>query len=994
MELRRSVSQASALLTVVLTLLPSAATAQGTTGVVSGQITDVGSGQPIDGAHVLVVGTNRGVVSNREGRYELSGVPAGDQQVRVIRIGYAQATQSITVPTGASVTLNFSLESTALELDALVVNAAGRTTVKREIGSKIGVINVADVDLTPVRSFSDLMQARESGVTVVSSGGTAGTGSRIRIRGSNPVSLSNSPLLIVDGVRVDDNPNAYELFTGGVTSSRLDDLNPEDIESIEILKGPSAAALYGTAAANGVIQVTTRRGRAGDSSWRVWAEASAVDRNVTMPDNLWAVDSQSDSCTLLAESAGACTASEIMRFNPLENEATTPFRTGWGQTYGASVSGGSETTTFYMSGEFAEETGVLEENSLQRVNLRANVTGQVKDNLRVTAGVGYLNHDAQFPQNDNSALGILPNGLRGPPIPFVVEEQDGYLLPREFLFAWDNFQNLQRTTLTGTADWQPLDWLTLNASGGLDDVDQHDNDLVEPNVLTPFGPPFSIGFRESARQNVVNYTATGSARAAYELRPDLAASTSVGVQYFQDRTQLIFAAGAGITPGTGSLTSATTQFAVDELNVENILLGTFISEQLAWRDRVFLNAAVRGDRNSAFGVNLGWIWYPAVSTSWLLSEESFFPELDWLDDLRLRAAWGESGLLPTFRQGKQFFAGVTAVNQDGTEEPGFAVAGAGNPDLEPQRSTEIEVGFEAGLVDGRVGLDATYYSKDSEDDIITAPLPPSAGASASQAQNLGLMRNRGFEVGLNVDAVRRNELSVSFRASFSHNDNELKRFDQEPIDFGLLGSTQRHEEGYPAGGFWQQPIESFADSDGDGLIAAAEVQVGDDPVFLGEVFPSTLFTLGTTVDVGSWLRLSGLLDFQGGHRQFNATEWGRCQGTFATCAGRHDPTASLFEQARAVAWEEFGTVAGYIEEADFWKLREVSASVRVPPSWLQGVYARDVTLTLAGRNLFTSTDYTGFDPEVNGSGQANFNTDDNTTLPPFRTFIVRLDVSF
>ena len=994
MGIRRSVCVAGILVAVAQAGLPSDGRAQGATGVVRGQITDLNTGRPIDGAQVVVLGTNRGVVSNREGRYQIPGVPTGELDVRAINIGYAQATETVSVQAGATVTLDFALQSTALELDALVVNAAGRTTLKREIGSKVGVIDVAGLELTPVRSFSDLIQARESGVTVVGSGGTAGTGSRIRIRGSNSVSLSNSPLLIVDGVRVDDDPNAYELFTGGVTSSRLDDLNPEDIESIEILKGPSAAALYGTAAANGVIQVMTKRGRAGDSSWRVWAEASAADRNITMPDNVWAVDAVGSPCSLLAQLAGACIASEILRFNPLENEATTAFRTGWGQTYGASVSGGSEATTFYVSGEFAEQTGVLEENSLQRVSLRANVTGQVKDNLRVTAGVGYLNHDAQFPQNDNSGLGILLNGLIGPPLPFVVDEQDGYRLPRDYLFAWDNFQNLQRTTLTASADWQPLQWLTLNATGGLDDVGQHDNSLVDPNVLTLFGPPFSIGLRESVRQNIVNYSATGSATAAYTLMPDLEASTSTGVQYFRDRTQGVFAGGAGITPGTGSLSSATTQFAVDEFNEENILLGTFLSQQLAWRDRVFLNAAVRGDRNSAFGLNLGWIWYPSVSASWVVSEETFFPDPDWLDDLRIRAAWGESGLRPTFRQAKQFFDGVTAVNQDDTEEPGFAVSGAGNPDLEPQRSSEIEVGFEAGLMDRRLGLDATFYSKDSENDIIVAPLPPSAGASAAQARNLGLMRNQGFEVGLNVDAVRGSDLAVSLRASFSHNDNELKRFDQEPIDFGLLGFTQRHEEGYPAGGYWQQPIESFADSNADGLIDVDEVQVGPDPVFLGEVFPSTVFTLGTTVDVGSWLRVSGLLDYQGGHRQFNVTSWARCEGPFATCAERHDPQASLFEQARAVAWEQFGTVAGYIEEADFWKLREVSATLRLPTSWLQSVYARDVALTLAARNLFTWTDYSGFDPEVNGAAQANFVTNDNTTLPSFRTFVVRLDVSF
>lgn len=980
-------------LAIALVLAPGQLLGQDSNGTVAGRVIDASTGAPIDGAQVSVVGSSRGALANAEGRFSLSGVAAGERQFRITHIGYAQVIRTVAVQAGEATTLDIELTSTALAIDGIVVSATGQQTLKREIGSKVGVIEVADIELAPVRSVSDLLQAREAGVTVLSSSGTAGAGARIRIRGSNSLSLSNFPLIVIDGIRVNDTPDSFGIFTGGFRPSRLDDFSPEDIESIEILRGPSAAALYGTAAANGVIQVTTHRGAAGEASWRMWAEGSAVDRNITMPDNYFAVDAEQNRCDLLLQSLGACSAAELLRGNPLESAASTPFRSGRGQSYGASASGGSETTTYYLSGEFAEETGVLEENELSRVNLRGSLSGRVRDNLRVTARFGYVNYDGQFPQNDNSALGVLLNGLLGIPLDGANIDDDGYRWPKEWLQAWDSFQALQRTTLSATADWNPVQWLSVNGTAGVDDVNQHDNSVVEPGILTAFGPPLSLGMRESIRGNVVNYTATGSVTASVRPTPELRSTTSVGAQYFRDRTQSIYATGAGLAPGTSSLGAATSQFQVDEANVENITLGAFLSQRFSWRDRLFVNGALRTDRNSAFGTNLGWIAYPSFSGSWVVSDESFFPTGDVLGGLRLRLAWGQSGLRPTFRQATQFFQGVSAANESG-EEPALVIAGSGNSDLEPQRSTELEVGFEAALFYDRVGVDLTWYRKESENDIINRPLPPSAGSSQSRAENLGLMRNSGIELGVDWDVIRTTDLGLEFRMTASNNSNELVSLAGQPaVNFGLLDDTQRHEEGYPAGGYWQRPITGYADDNGDGLIGPTEVQVGEEAVFLGAIFPDQEMTFSADFGVGDWLRVTGLLDYKGGHHQFNATEWGRCEGVGATCRGRHDPSSSLEDQAAAMAYLAHGTVAGYVEEADFLKLREVAATFRIPRGSIPGIAGR-TSLTLAGRNLFTWTDYSGFDPEVNASAQANFITQDNTTLPPFRSFMLRFDVTF
>ena len=447
----------------LIAVLFASAIAEGQGGegaTVTGQVTDRVSGEPLMGARVLVTGVLRPSLTNEEGRYTIRNVPSGQREVSATFIGYSPTSQTVTVTAGGSVTADFALARSAVELSAIVTTASGVEQTARQIGNAVSNINVENVELAPVRNFSDLLQGRATGVSVIQSSGTAGTGSRIRIRGSNSVSLSNSPLLIVDGIRVDDDPDAYALFTGGQTTSRLNDFNPENIESIEILKGPAAAALYGTAAANGVIQITTRRGSVGNARWSFWTEYADFDRSIRMPDNVLHVDIQPDlslrRCDFLRRVSEDCTVDSVLTFNPLENPETTPFRNGHSQRFGASVSGGSGTGTYFLSAELQDETGVMQENDSRRVNLRANLSSTFRENIELSASAGYVDFEAQLPQNDNTVIGVLQNGLTGAPIAQVIEQQQGYALPRDYLFAWDNFQDLTRTTLSGQATWRPL----------------------------------------------------------------------------------------------------------------------------------------------------------------------------------------------------------------------------------------------------------------------------------------------------------------------------------------------------------------------------------------------------------------------------------------------------------------------------------------------------------------------------------------------------------
>jgi outer membrane receptor protein involved in Fe transport len=413
---------------------------------------------------------------------------------------------------------------------------------------------------------------------------------------------------------------------------------------------------------------------------------------------------------------------------------------------------------------------------------------------------------------------------------------------------------------------------------------------------------------------------------------------------------------------------------------------------------VFLTGSLRGDQNSAFGTDFGTVIYPSLSTSWVVNEEPFFPEASFLNTLRLRAAYGEAGLKPRFRDAISFFSPVT-VRADGIEVPAFTLGGTGNAELRPERSREIELGFDSGLFGDRVGLDFTYYYKRSADALIARRLAPSLGATTQRFENIGEVLNTGVEVALRGDVIDRDNIGLNFKLTGSTNRNELLKLGEgvEPIQ---VTGQQRHVEGYPLGGYWTRPLIGFSDKDNDGRITRVncpgqpevaggpecEIEVGDTAVFVGNALPTRELSFTSDLTLFRNVRLSGLLDYRGGYKLYNATAEFRCTSSFRNCREAFDPDARLENQARYVA-RLFGTTSndGYIEDASFVKLRELSLTL----SGGQGV-----SLVLSGRNLATWTDYTGLDPELNQFGQDNFATREFLTQPPVKYFTARLNVNF
>lgn len=982
-------------------------------GTITGQVVDQATQRPLAGVQITVSGTQRGTLTNQQGQFVIPNVPSGPREIRASQIGYGAGMQTVNVVAGESVTTRFELAQVAVELDAVVVTATGEQRT-REIANAVSTISAAEVvQQAPVTSVSELLTGRAAGVNILQSSGTTGTNARIRIRGANSISLNNEPIIFLDGIRISNSQAQGGLGTGGQTTSRLNDINPEDIESVEVIKGPSAATLYGTDAANGVIRITTKRGRSGGTRWSAYAEQGVLTDPNEYPLNFRG-RTATGNCFAFQVASGGCTQTELLSFQPLEEPGLSPFGTGNRQQYGLSVSGGGDGVNFYLSGEYEDEVGVLElsdslqnvvresgselldsrvrPNTLERVTLRANLGAQLAEGLRVGVNTGYTNSDVSLPQNDNNALGIVPSGVLGSYSRETGRSGYGFLLPQE-IFAIQSFDRVARFIGSANVNYQHpnLDWLALRGTFGIDNIARY-VDRFTPVGEVPLGASIQ-GNRTSNRSQQLNYTADVGVTATANLTPSISSRSSAGVQYFRDILQGTFTFGEQLGPGSRTVSSAANQFA-DEGTTEAITLGTFVEQQLGWDDRLYVTGALRFDNNSSFGQDYGFITYPKLGASFVVLDEQNEPFFNALNSLRLRMAWGAAGRAPGTTDATRFFIPTTATVA-GADVPAVTFAtssGLGNPNLRPERSSEIEAGFDAGFLDGRLGLEVTYYNKTTTDALVSRTLAPSLGVPSSRFENLGEVSNKGWEGVIRADLLNLRQAQWDMSVSGSVTSNELIALGEgvEPVIFG----AQRFQEGFPLGGFFDKRVTSN-DADENDIIGADEVTVEDTVSFIGNSFPGREVSIQSSLRLFDMIRISGLLDHRGDFYQYNFTEEFRCR--FAICRGLNDPDAPLFEQARATQTVTRGGARSgfpYIEDASFWKLREASVAFLIPDRWMGRFGVSNSSLVLTGRNLATWTDYTGLDPELNSSPTANFSSSDFLTQAPIRTWIIRLNVGF
>ena len=1000
------------------------------TGTITGRVTERQTQRPLANVQVRILGSSRGAITDDSGSYRVANVPAGTVQMSVLRLGYGPLARSVIVPAAGTVTADFGMIVAATTLDAITVTATGQTERKRENGAPTATIDSGSLNKAVISTLSDALSSRVAGVVVQTSAGETGAGSRIRIRGSNSISLSNDPLLIIDGIRADNSSQSTAQGTGGQLPSRFNDINPEEIEDVEIIKGPAAAALYGTAAANGVIQVTTKKGRAGRTRWDAFAETGTLKDVNDYPLNLRAYGHTASgglvtNCNLARRTSGLGTACVAVDSTASNNPiaAAGILSTGNRRMTGLSTTGGSDAAAYFVAGEYQREQNVIAINTLQRLNLRSNLRSQLTRTLDMQLTVGYTNSDLRRPQNDNNSFGVVSASILGKAAdcsPTGAKQHPGlcsngtdtlshgYFNPNISPNAFFNIntrQAVQRLISGLTSNWAPLNWIAVNATVGADINHRNDNETLPPAVLS-VDQDHLDGYRSIERAIIRDYTASVNASATYNFSPSLKFVSTVGSQYTDEGFTRTDAFGAKLLAGTNSLAGTTARFAVSETNTDVRTLGFLAREQVSWADKLFFTGAVRTDRNSAFGVNYRRVLYPSLSASWVVSDNGNFPRVPAISSLRLRAAAGSAGQNPGFLAAEQFYNPV-AVAINGTDVPAFTVGGAGNPNLKPEKSTEAEGGFDLGLLSDRLTIEYTHYNKITRDALVNVNLAPSLGSSTNRFQNLGRVKNYGDELTVRAMLLNRDEVKLDLRVNGSWTTNRLIELGVDengteiPQFTGGFDDTQIFKAGLPLGAYYIRGITSVNDANKDGMIACpdgpgstgCEYTLSDSATFQGVPFPKVELNFTPTLELGRFARITATFDHRGGQKIYNLTGLYR-NAIFLNGAPVQAPSSSNLEDQAAAQAAANGLNGGYIQDASFTKLREVTLSFYLPQRLAARAHAGSATLTFAGRNLHTWTKYTGLDPEVNAGAQANFTTTDFLTAPQVRYFTARLALAF
>jgi TonB-dependent starch-binding outer membrane protein SusC len=971
-------------------------------GTIVGTVTDPG-GQPLAAIQVQVVGTQRGAMTNQQGRFSIPGISPGERTVRASRIGLQAQTQTVTVVAGETVEVSFTLREVAVDLDAIVVSGVAGIQERRAQGASVATIDAAGLaETAPVASVANLLQARTTGLSLTGASGTSGTAQRIRIRGGGSINLNNEPLVFIDGIRM-DNRQITQMdfaFTGGQAFSRLNDLDPNEIESIEVVKGPAAATLYGADGSAGVIQIFTKRGRAGTPfTQTVTLEYQQLENTWTTPANfglcseaLTAPDSPNPLCR--GQAPGT-----LISDAPLERYDV--WRTGAARTARWSGRGGGENFGYFLTLSGNTEEGVLPNNELERFAGRANFDWIPHETLSIEVGFGLNRNRVQLPDNDNNIYGWLGGGLLGFPTT-VGGPADGWYAANRQVDAIGNINQINsslRSQPTVTVRHSPRTWLDHRLTLGADLNRTEHRKFFPRNDVGWYGTAeLNSGDMEQYRDNREEVTLDYQANARHSVTDDLQAVVSAGAQILANRQDVTMAHGVGFVTNAARSVGAAAQTSADQFFVESRSAGFFGQLQLAWRDRLYLTTATRVDWNSAFGDEGNRFISPKVEASWVISEEDFMQGIigETLSSVRLRGAWGRSGRSPDAEAALTTFEASPFAIAAGQTGSGVVPLKLGNPDLRPERGEEIELGFDVGLLNERVGLDVTWFDKRSTDLLLERPLPPSLGFDDDPWVNVGELQNTGFEVGLDAEFIRQENVGLDFRVS-------LSTLTQEVLDLGDIepfGGALRVAPGL-------QPFARFTHVVREVDIENNRTIVSDTMEFYGNNTPDFEGSFSSTLTLFGNLRLYGQVDWMSGFYIFNNTAQFR-ERQFGTGERWQRRSEILTDEERLRRFGPFypesdpggeplsqGVVNGeYFERGDFARLRELSLTYTLPGDWADRFGARSASVTLAGRNLALWTDYTGADPEVLQNANAAFTRTDFLTVPPARRWVVRANVTF
>jgi len=923
-RVRRSAVWGGTLLAAALTLLAGPLDAQTGTGRIRGKVTNAANGQPIPG-QIGIVGQGLGATTGADGSYLISGVPAGTFTLRARALGFTQIDRQVTMTAGGTVTIDFALNVAPASLNEVVVTGTAGSARKREVGNSIGSVKASDLPEVPT-NVSNLLAGRVAGVQISGGLGNAGSGSAIRLRGATSLALSNQPLIYVDGVRTrsDEYPR-NGIFQGATQrganayGSPLNDINPDDIDRIEVVKGAAATTLFGTDAAAGVIQIFTKRGSQGNPKWTA----------------------QLNSGFSRLQKFGTGDA-PLLFMDPFVRDAG---RLG----LQAQVAGGTQNGVRYLFSFGADnQDGVLQLDNERKYLLRSNVDFSPMKNMQFSWNSSFSTNLITQTPAGNNAQGVTLNAFRRDRNYFGRADVDTI----KQVYRQSLTSNVDRLLMGATATWTPIQ----NYSSRL--ILGFDRSSLENRNVRPYGfPGANLGIIQNQIWQNKILSIDWANNYDIQVTDDFKATLSAGTQYINSMVGDVVAfsenypAPTNPTVASGSLRNA------DENRLKNITGGAFTQALFGFKDRYFVTVGARVDGNSAFGESFGFQTYPKASASWVMSDEGWWKES--YGTLKLRGAYGSAGRAPSA------FAAVQTWNPVGWgTAPAVRPLNLGDPNLGPERTTETELGFDQTLFNQRLTVDFTWFKAITSDALFFVRNVPSLGFLNSSLGNAGEIQKSGIEAAINATLLERQNLGI--RAGLNLSTNQSKVLSLGGAPSFSLGNFGWVIEGQPA-----PVVRGRLIKNADQIGAPVDTVVNHT---FGPAQPTLILSPSLNITTWKGISISVRGEYQGGaylneDASFQALSrsvlWPTCERAYAAIAANQplSPRETLTCIPRNARQDMF------IFPADFFKIRDLT--ITVPLGKLIPRTASS-SLVLSAQNFFRRNyGMPLFDPEMSGNDGFN-----------------------
>lgn len=984
-------------------------------GTVSGKVIDSVTKNPISGARVSVEGIDKSLVTAKDGSFVLSDIPVGTHKVLVRVVGYKVATASVEVVEGGRSNITIVLSASSTMLSEVITTATG-TQKRMEVGNDIVVLNVDSIMRSaPISTVTDILEARVSGLTVQRTSGASGDPSRIRIRGVSSITRDNEPIIIVDGIRINASEELNVVERQGNRSktyavqSMLDQIDPNSIESIEIQKGASASALYGSDAANGVIVINTKKGHGGPAVWSATATLGTNFLPGTYPDKYFIFGRNPDGwtrnldrpCTTFfnCRQRGISQIDSAVKFQSFNNSRYSPFNRGGESGISTSVSGGSQAVSYSITASTSNTSGYMKlpEFEQERARLLYGkklpnwVTGpsdsyktwQLTSSLSAVSSPTLLTSLQSSISSSDQFKGTVFGSLGSNNSYF---DTSAISLENIAEVVYSKFNSRSRTIrVSGSVDWTKFNWIPLSFTGGLDAYTRGSNDIkpLELAVLDE-GVAGFIGKASWLRATSQDGTTQSLSVRLGGLGSVMPIGGGRNVRW-QGGMNLVRTTSGSWSGFADSLPEGVTiPSRLDQAGrrvASNRTIGWFIEPRIDLKSKFFIAPGIRIDASGVSGLNGGMMRFPKMNFSYIVSEEDYFPFKSHIDIFRIRIAGGYAGRVPRAGEAMRLFkiedsAGINAPDLMGT----LAIRNLGNTQLRPETTGEVELGFDSELWSNRLSVNFTYSHAVTNDAIVNTILAPSVfGDGTSIPINIGKMKKQNIELYSIAQIIDNRTFGWNVNVGMSTNSNTLVRLSKGAELY--TSNSSEYRVGYPVGAVWMRPVLAYNDLNRNGMIdGSGEIRLSDSLMYVGNPYPRlvSIISSGLVLLEGSLrLNISGDLTFGKTHVFDNNTSFYR---QFCVLCSEADE-ASLIEQSWGMRTAVGG---GMAQQIDVYKLRSVSASYTLPKRIRQKLRFSDMVLSLQASNLATKTQFRGKDPDINaskGAGDALVYSESEIPLP-------------